>query len=195
MADGFDVKVSGFKEIDENLAQLGAVAGEKIMRSSLFTAVKPIQDRAVAGLSAIPHGSGALAKATRRVYLRPGSRLSDGSTSSATRFVVAVAPKTKDQVALALANLHYKRKKPLRGVIWGHLLEWGHRIGSRSTGRLTRSHGVRKTKLHVGLGRVRGLRIFTKAYEGGSLEAIAIFRRVIAQRVSAALKRAAKKKP
>jgi hypothetical protein len=74
-------------------------------------------------------------------------------------------------------------------------MEWGHRIGNRATGRLTRSSGIRKTTLHAGLGRVRGLRIFTKAFEGGSLEAITIFRRVIAQRVTAALKRAAKRKP
>lgn len=193
MADGLQVSFSGFKEIDENLVRLGQIAGEKVMRSSLFVAMKPIQDRAVAGLTAIQGGSGALAKATRRVYLRPGSRLADGSVSTATRFVMAVAPKTKDSVAIALANLHYKRRKPIRGVIWGHLLEWGHRIANRSTGRLTRSKGMRKTSLHAGLGRVRGLRIFTKAYEGGSLEAASIFRKEIGKRVVAALKRAQRK--
>lgn len=193
MAEGFSVDIKGFKEIDENLAQLGEVAGQRVMRSSLFTATKPILDRAVSGLSAIPTGSGALAKATRRVYLRPGTRLPGGGTSSSTRFVVAVAPKIKDQVAIALANLHYKRRRPIRGVIWGHLIEWGHRIANRSTGRLSRGRGTRKTTLHAGLGRVRGLRIFTKAFEGGSLEAVSIFRRVIGQRVAAALRRAARR--
>lgn len=194
MADGFNVSFSGFKEIDENLARLGEVAGEKVMRSSLFTAMKPIQDRAVAGLSAIPTGSGALAKATRRVYLRPGTRTPGQIVASKSRFVVAVAPKTKDRVAIALANLHYKRKRPIRGVFWGHLMEWGHRIANRTTGRLTRSSGARKTSLHSGLGRVRGLRIFTKAYESGSLEAAAIFRRVIGQRVASAIRRVARRK-
>jgi hypothetical protein len=185
---GISVSFSGFKEIDENLVRLGQVAGEKVMRSSLFAAMKPIQDRAVSGLRAIPNGSGALAKATRRVYLRPGTKLPDGSASSATRFVVAVAPKTKDSVAVALANLHYKRRKPIRGVIWGHLLEWGHRVANRSTGRLARSRAT-----HSGAGRVRGLRIFTKAFEGGSLEAASIFRREIGKRVAAALRRAQRK--
>lgn len=185
---GLSISFSGFKEIDENLVRLGQVAGEKVMRSSLFVAMKPIEERAKAGLSAIPNGSGALAKATRRVYLRPGTRLPDGSRSSSTRFVVAVAPKIKDSVAIALANLHYKRRKPIRGVIWGHLLEWGHRVAHRSTGRLSRKAGA-----HVGGGRVRGLRIFTKAFEGGSLEAATIFRREIEKRVVAALKRATRK--
>jgi hypothetical protein len=173
VADGFNVSFSGFKEIDENLERLGEVAGEKVIRSSLFTAIKPIQDRVESGLAAIPTGSGALKKAVRRVYLRPGSVVG-GQRTSNTRFVVAVAPKVKDQVAVALANLHYKRKRPIRGVFWGHLLEWGHRLARG--------------------GQVRGRRIFTKAFESGSLEAASIFRRVIEQRVKSALKRAAKRK-
>lgn len=191
MADGFSVQFRGFKEVDQALADLGAVTGERIMRSSLMQAVVPIESRAKQGLSMIG-GSGALSKATRRVYMKSGSNALGGIKSSGTRFVVAVAPKVKDSTAIALANLKYKRKRAIRGIFWGHLIEWGHRIGNRATGRLTRSKGVRKTRLHAGLGRVNGLRIFTKAFEGGSLEAMAIFRRVIQQKVDAALKKARK---
>jgi hypothetical protein len=189
VADGFSVEFRGFKEIDQALADLGPIAGERIMRASLMEAVKPIEERVHQGLSFVG-GSGALSKATRRVYLRGGSKASGGIKASATRFVVAVAPKVKDPVAIALANLKYRRKKPIRGIFWGHLLEWGHRVGNRSSGRLNRSKN--STRLHTGFGRVRGLRIFTKAFEGGSLEATTIFRRVIGQKVAAALKRARK---
>lgn len=157
------IQIRGLKEVDERLVMLGQVAGERVMRSVLFAASKPIADQAVANLSVIRGGSGALAKATRRVYMRSRSQSGRG-----TRFVVAIAPKVKDRVAIALANLRYKRRKPIRGVFWGHLVEWGftHRDG-----------------------RVAGRMVFTRALNARADEAIETFRKLIGPRVDRALKR------
>lgn len=192
MADGFSVELKGLKEVDERLVLLGAVAGEKVMRSTLFVAVKPIMDQAIANAAAIPTGSGALAKSIRRVYLKPTSRLTSLTGGSGSKFTVAVAPKTKDRTAVALANLYYGRKKPIRKIIWGHLVEWGHRIGNKNTGRLTRAttaKGLLRTRLHGGLGRVPGKLIFTRAAQSRAAEAIEIFRNRIGKAIDRALKR------
>lgn len=170
MADGFSVSVKGLKDVDERLALLGAVAGEKIMRTTLFTAVKPIADQAIANIAVLPKGSGALAKATRRVYIKRGTRAAANTVAAGpNRFVVAVAPKAKDRVATALANLFYKKKKPIRGVFWGHLVEWGFQ--------------------HQGGKRVQGRQVFTRAVAARSAEAIEIFRVQITKAVDRALKR------
>lgn len=184
MADGFSVEMKGLKEVDEKLALLGAVAGEKVMRSTIFAAVKPIQEAAQSNISAIPGGSGALSKATRRVYLKSGGGGISRLFSTGSRFVAAVAPKTKDRVAIALAGLHYKKK--IRGVFWGHLVEWGHRIGNRSTGRLTRATSFRGSS---GLGKVQGRLVFTRALNSRSSESIELFRKLIFRAVDRALKR------
>lgn len=167
MADGFSMQVKGLKELDERLVLLGQVGGEKVMRSTLFSASKPMLDQVLANISAIPHGSGALKKATRRVYLRPNGRT---GSSSGTRFVVAIAPKTKDSVAIALANLVYKRTKPIRRIFWGHLIEWGF--------------------AHRGSGRIAGRRMFTFAAKGNrAQESIALFAKLLGPRIDRALKR------
>lgn len=187
MADGFTVKVNGLKEVDDALAALGPVAGEKVIRATLFRAAAPILERVQSGLAIVQRGSGALHKATRRVYMKAGSSTRGGVKSSGTRFVVAVAPKVKDQTAIALANLKYKRKKPIRGVFWGHLLEWGHRVATRKPGRLSRTKGGSFSG-----GRVAGRFIFTRAAEAGSQAAIDLFRTGIVERIEKTLKRAKK---
>ena len=59
------------------------------------------------------------------IYLRPGVRqLADNLAAR-----VAVAPKTRDRRALALANFSYGRTKRLRGVYWGHFVEFGTKRG------------------------------------------------------------------
>lgn len=161
MADGFSAEVKGLKEVDEKLVLLGKVAGEKVMRTSLYTATKPLLDAAQSNITAIQRGSGALAKATRRVYMR--------SASDQNRFVVAIAPKAKDRIAVALANLHYKRKRPIRGVFWGHLVEWGFTLrGGR---------------------RVGGKQVFTRAVSSRASAAIELFRVTISKNVERALKK------
>jgi len=172
MSDGFNVKVSGLRDVDERLATLGAVAGEKVMRSTLYAATKPIMETAKSNAQALvgsndprrPSGSGALAKSIRRVYLQPRGLATGGS-----KFTVAVAPKAKDRVAVTLANLVYKRKRPIKGVYWGHLVEWGH-----------------KTR---GSGSVPGKGIFRRALDSTRGTAVAIFEREIARRVDRAVRR------
>jgi hypothetical protein len=163
----FAVKLNGLEDVDQKLALLGDLAGERVMRSVLFSAAQPIETHAEGNISVIRRGSGALAKATRRVYLRAGS-----STLRATgsRFVVAVAPKVKDRVALALANFFYKRRRPIRGVFWGHLVEWGF--------------------THVNSGvRIPGRQVFTRAARSAAPEALALFANRIRSRVDRALKK------
>lgn len=180
MTDSFELNFKGLKEVEERLILLGGVGGEKVMRSVMRAAARPFLTHAKTNLAFI-RGSGALHKATRIVYMRSATRSGGGGT----RFTVAVAPKVKDKVASALASLHYGRR--IRGVFWGHLLEWGHRIGTRRTGRLTRSKGLRRTRLHAGLGRVEGQKPFTRALQSGVGEAIEIFRRQIRVKVERAL--------
>jgi len=110
-----------------------------------------------------------LAKATRRVYLRAKSNRGLFGASG-SRFVVVIAPKAKDRVATALANLFYKRRRPIRGVFWGHLVEWGFthwRSGRRIAGRY----------------------VFTRAADSRSNEAVELFRKLIGPRVERAAKR------
>jgi hypothetical protein len=169
MADGFTQSVKGLKEVDDALVKLGAVAGERVIRSTLFTASKPILDQTVSNISVIQRGSGALAKATRRVYLR-GRGGTSLFGSSGSRFVVSIAPKAKDRVAVALANLFYKRKRPIRGVFWGHLVEWGFS--------------------HFRSGRhISGKTPFSRAASSRASEAIEAFRKLIGPRVERAAKR------
>lgn len=172
MAEILSASLKGLKEVDERLVQLGAVAGTKIMRASLFAAAKPILDQAQSNITLIPKGSGALARATRRVYIKAGSQSSRSAIPAGpNRFVVAVAPKAKDRVATALANLYYKKKKPIRGVFWGHLVEWGF--------------------THVGGKRVTGRLVFTRAVTARASEAIGIFRTQIDKAIVRALKKQA----
>lgn len=167
MAEGFSVELKGLAEVEDRLLLLGAVAGEKVMRATIFFAMKPILQQAVANIAAIPTGSGALAKATRRVYLRATSLST--ATGSGSRFVMAVAPKAKDRTAIALANLKYHRKKPVRGVYWGHLVEWG----------FTTRNGRK----------IPGKGVFTRAVHSRADEAIAAFTSRLSVNVERALKK------
>jgi len=172
MSDGFNVNLKGLRDVEDRLATLGSVGGEKVMRSVLYAATKPIAEAAKANAQALvgsadprrPSGSGALAKSIRRVYLRPR-----GLATGGQRFTVSVAPKAKDRVAVALANLVYKRKRPIKGIYWGHLVEWGHK--SR------------------GAGSVPGRNVFRRAIDTTRATAVSIFEREIARRVERAVRR------
>jgi hypothetical protein len=169
MADSFSVEIEGLKEVDEKLTLLGAVAGEKVVRSTLFQAAKPTMESTRAAATSIQR-SGALAKAIRRVYVRDPETRGRSALAGGSRFVVAVAPKAKDQVAVALANLVYRRKRPIRGVYWGHFVEWGFTVWR--TGR-----------------KVAGRGIFTAVGRAKAADAIAIFDRLIRRNVDRALRR------
>lgn len=172
MSDSFGVNLKGLRNVEERLTTLGSVGGERVMRSVLYAATKPILAAAKANAQALvgsadpkrPSGSGALAKSIRRVYLRPR-----GLTTGGQRFTVSVAPKAKDRVAVALANLVYKRRRPIKGIFWGHLVEWGHK--SRGTAA------------------VPGRNIFRRAIDTTRATAVDIFEREIARRVDRAVRR------
>lgn len=115
------VRVSGLKELDAKLKQIGAVAGQKAMRSSLFAASKPILDQAKANTARWPRGSGAL-------NLSLGRRFSvSQNVTEGSRFTIGIGPRAKARAAIALYNLVYKRKRPIRGIFYGHLLEFRHK--------------------------------------------------------------------
>jgi hypothetical protein len=201
---GEEVELRGMKELEENLVRLGKVAGSKVMRQALFVATKPILDQAKANIRAWPRGSGALELAMNRVY---DTRQQE---SGGSRFVMQIAPRIRKSVAVSLHNLFYKRGR--RGIFYGHLLEYGHRIGHRRTGRLSRGtyqgsvsyfsrfFGKSITRTgraaagtvkpgHVGGGSVRPQRFLKPALDSAGLRAVFVFRQQIAKRIKRALKK------
>lgn len=169
MADEFTVEMKGLREIEERLTLLGSISGARVMRSTLFRASRPLLTAAQQNATRIQR-SGALAKSIRRVYLRGvsvGGPFGDGVQN---RFVVSIAPKAKDRVAIALANLVYRRKRPIRGVFWGHLVEWG--FTHKRSGR-----------------RIPGKGIFTAAARSRADESIALFAKYIRRNVDRAMKK------
>lgn len=171
------IDVKGLRDVEERLQSLGGVAGTKVMRSVLFAASKPIMTAAKANAQALvgssdptrPSGSGALAQAIRRVYLKPRA----GGLGAGSRFTVSVAPKTKDQTAIALARLVYQRPR-LKGVYWGHFVEWGTGTNQRK-GRKPRKQAAQ--------------RIFLRALQSSQAEAVLLFRARIERAVTRALKK------
>lgn len=126
-----DIKVTGLKELQKKLIEIGSVSGTKSMRASMMAATKLIQDRAK---STAPRRSGALATAIGRTF---SVKNSSGSIftgeGSGARFSVLIGPKVKNKTAVALYNLVYKRKRPRRGIIHGHFLEFGTARGVKAT--------------------------------------------------------------
>ena len=73
-------------------------------------------------------------------------------------------------MAIALANLFYKRKRPIRGIFWGHLVEWGF--------------------AHVrGGARIQGKQVFTRAARSGAQQAVELFTKLIGPRINRAMKK------
>lgn len=194
------VKVRGLKEIEQQLIALGSKDGTRILRRATFLAGAPIEERAKARAAALPNGSGAMEKAiTKRVTAGPKASFGV-SPEMGSRFSVEIFPKAKNRVAIALHNLFYGRKR--KGIFYGHLLEWGHRIGSRKTGYLRKlTAGARRRfkdgRVAGGLesagGQVAPRPIFLPALQAGASRAVAIFRREVMAGIARQLKRNAKK--
>lgn len=116
------LRLDGIDQVLRRLEGLSPIAREKALRGAMFKAMRPVLQAVVA---TTPRRSGALRLAMKRVYLRPTARqLVDNLAAR-----VAVAPKARDRRALALANFSYGRTKRLRGVYWGHFVEFGTRRG------------------------------------------------------------------
>lgn len=127
MTDGVQIRVEGLKELDARLAELGAVAGRRALNSALRSSLKPMVNAARA--AARGDDSGALSASIEAITARPPS----GRDTAA---LVLVGPRKKSSLALFVHNSFYKRKR--KGIFYGHLVEFGHRIGTHR-GRLARA--------------------------------------------------------
>lgn len=116
------LRLDGIDQVLRRLEGLSPIAREKALRGAMFKAMRPVLQAVVA---TTPRRSGALRLAMKRVYLRPTARQLVDNVAAR----VAVAPKARDRRALALANFSYGRTKRLRGVYWGHFVEFGTRRG------------------------------------------------------------------
>lgn len=124
------IKVYGFKEVQRKLIEIGSVTGTKIMRSSMFTATRPLHDKAK---QTAPRRSGALAESIGRTFgVKSGSGILSGD-GDGSRFSILVGPKVRNRTAVALYNLVYKLKRARRGIFHGHLVEFGTVTGTRAT--------------------------------------------------------------
>jgi hypothetical protein len=184
------IKVSGLKEVEAQLIKLGSVEGTKVLRAAMLRAAKPIEDQAKANAGAIQNGSGALKLSIgKRFYVASGPKFF-GLTLPALggKFVVQVAPIRKSRVAVALYNMFYRRKR--KGIFYGHLVEFGHRIGTSATGPLSRSRrGGRFTKRAQGDGRVAAHPFLSPALLSRSSEAVSSLAREIEKGIAALLSR------
>lgn len=116
------LRLEGLDQVIKNLEGLKPIAREKAMRSAMFKAMRPVLQAVQA---TTPRRSGALRVAMSRVYLRPTAR----AALDALAYRVAVGPKSRNKGAIALANFSYGRTKRIRGVYWGHFLEFGTKRG------------------------------------------------------------------
>ena len=130
------IKVTGIKEVEEQLRKLGSKDGTRVLRAAMLRAAKPIEDQAKANAGAIAEGSGALQMSIGKRFSvgEKGTFLGLDLPELGGKFKVEIAPFRKSRVAVALHNLFYHRKR--KGIFYGHLIEFGHRVGTRQTGYL-----------------------------------------------------------
>lgn len=127
------VELKGVKELYARLDELDAIGQKKLLGRVVRRVAKPTADAAKSNLLAF-RKSGALAAAVNVYATRPRGQ---------EVVSVQVAAQKKHRVALFAHNAFYGRR--LKGIFYGHLLEWGHRIGTRKTGylkKLTRPSGA-----------------------------------------------------
>lgn len=180
-----EMKLSGLKEVEDALIRLGAVAGERVMRQSLFAAVKPIMEASRANIAHIEGGSGALHESIGRTF-RKTIGLSAAVSGQGTRFVIQIGPRINSRAAISLYNLYYHRH--IRGIFYGHLVEFGHRVAKRGGGylkKLNRPNG----KGAIAIGFVRPQPFLRPALESKSLQATFIFSNQVKRRAERALKK------
>lgn len=111
------MQVKGLAEMDARLQELGALAGQKLVRRVLRKIAKPMYQRAVAGAQSVQR-SGALAVSVSMYNRRPKGR-------EIAR--VAVGSRARQKVAVHVHNAFYGRQR--KGVFYGWMLEKGHRAG------------------------------------------------------------------
>lgn len=133
------LRIKGLAELDAKLKQLSTLAQERALRRAMFRPMERVLKTAQANA---PRRSGALRLALTRMFTsaRKGFAVNNARGLAAR---VAIAPRLKDPRAIALYNLSYGRRKRIRGIFYGHFLEFGTRKGTRAThflGNALRAH-------------------------------------------------------
>jgi hypothetical protein len=163
-----EIKIEGLAEIDARLAELGALAGKKLLTRAVRRSLFRLEKTTTGNANAISR-SGALAQSVKIVTARP---------KVTETVAVQVGPKKRDRRALALRNIYYRRKD--KGIFYGHLVEYGHRIATRATGWLRK--GKRTTGAGgTAKGSVPGKPWFRPAWDATRAGIVPEFRRVLAQ--------------
>lgn len=122
-----EIKLEGLAECMARLDELGALGQQKLLYRVLAKAAKPISVAAASNARRF-NRSGALAKAVKVARIK---RLKGEQVAK-----VVVAPTVKDRTAIYAYNAFYGRK--IKGIFYGHLVEWGHRVGTKATGWLAK---------------------------------------------------------
>lgn len=118
-----ELKFAGIENILANLKRLEAVAREKALRRAMTRAFRPVL---VAAQANAPRRSGALRLALA-IVPKKGAALSAGKLAAG----VVVTPRARNSRAVALYNLDYGRvgRSRIRGIFYGHMVEFGTRRG------------------------------------------------------------------
>jgi HK97 gp10 family phage protein len=120
------LKVTGIREIVQNLAALGPQVSRRIGRGAMSKAMKPVLASAKGNAARIAKSGSLVAALKTRVQSADQIRrgfLGIGNTKDAVRG--SVVPVGKDRKALALYSLHYRKKRLVRRIRHGHLVEFG----------------------------------------------------------------------
>lgn len=189
------VQVKGLKELQKRMIEIGSVSGTKAMRSAMFVATKPLMEQAKSNTAAFTR-SGALRESISRTFgVKVASGFIFGSDQAGSRFSILVGPKLKHRTAIALYNLVYRKKRPLRGIFYGHLLEFGHRIGTKKTGYLSRARtaaGIARAGRRgqsQGLGRVQARPFLLPALLATSSRCVQLLAENLKKKIEAAAKK------
>ena len=157
-----EVKLQGLEAAFARLEELGALGQQKQVLTVLRRSARPTLRAAQSAARGL-NGSGALSKAMKvaKVKTLKGDEVAR----------VVVAPTAKDRTAVFVHNAFYGRKR--KGIFYGHLVEWGHRIGTRATGWLQKAG--RGGKGGKAAGRVAGRPWFTPAARGTENQVAQVF--------------------
>jgi hypothetical protein len=175
-----DFRIEGLKEIEARLTELDALAGKRLLTRATRRSLIKLERQATSNAESFAR-SGALAESVRIVTVKPrGTNVVE----------VQVGPKKSDKKAKALHNVYYDRKR--KGIFYGHLIEFGHRVGTRSTGWLRKGNKT-KGKGGSSSGQVPARPWFTPAWNATRTDIIPEFQRILAQGLSRLERRMQKK--
>jgi hypothetical protein len=119
------IKAEGFREIDDQLANLGSASGTRILRTAMLRGARPMLEEAKANVAARKRGSGALHQALGMRFIAGNQNRTIWLPPLGGRFRVEITPFRKNRIAIALYNLFYKRR--VSRLFYGHFVEFGFR--------------------------------------------------------------------